>query len=130
MATRMQLDRPIVETRDLLTYRVLARDQPALVDLVHSVLNPLHQARGGAEPLVATLAAYFNCGCVATATANTLHLSVRAVTYRLDRVKTLTGFDALDPAHRFTLHAAVLGARLLGWPERPLPQTSAVPAPG
>lgn len=129
MATRMQMDRPIVETRDLLTYRMLARDQPALVDLVHSVLNPLHQARGGAEPLVDTLAAYFNCGCVATTTATTLHLSVRAVTYRLDRVKALTGFDALDPAHRFTLHAAVLGARLLGWPERPLPQTSAAPVP-
>ncbi len=128
MATRMQLDRPIVETRDLLTYRVLARDQPALVDLVHSVLNPLHQARGGAAPLVDTLVAYFNCGCVATTTATTLHLSVRAVTYRLERVKALTGFDALDPAHRFTLHAAVLGARLLGWPERPLAPTSADPA--
>jgi DNA-binding PucR family transcriptional regulator len=122
MATRMQLDRPIVETRDLLTYRVLARDQPALVDLVHTVLNPLHQARGGARPLLDTLTAYFNCGCVATTTATTLHLSVRAVTYRLDRVKALTGFDALDPAHRFTLQSAVLGARLLGWPERPLPQ--------
>ena len=34
MAARMHLDRPIVETRDLLTYRVLARDQPALTDLV------------------------------------------------------------------------------------------------
>lgn len=127
MATRMQLDRPIVETRDLLTYRVLARDQPALVDLVHSVLNPLHQARGGARPLLDTLTAYFNCGCVATTTATTLHLSVRAVTYRLDRVKALTGFDALDPAHRFTLQSAVLGARLLGWPERPLPQQSPPP---
>jgi DNA-binding PucR family transcriptional regulator len=88
------------------------------------VLNPLGKARGGPQPLVDTLAAYFNCGCVATTTATTLHLSVRAVTYRLDRVKTLTGFDALDPAHRFTLQAAVLGARLLGWPERALPQAS------
>lgn len=121
MATRMQLSTPIVEARDLLTYRVLARDQPALVDLVHSVLNPLGQARGGAGPLVETLAAYFDCGCVATAAAIRLHLSVRAVTYRLERVKTLSGFDPLDPAHRFTLHAAVLGARLLGWPESPLP---------
>jgi DNA-binding PucR family transcriptional regulator len=38
------------------------------------------------------------------------------VTYRLDRVKSLTGFNPLDPAHRFTLQVAVLGARLLGWP--------------
>ena len=117
MASRMNLDGPIVETRDVLTYRVLARDQPALVDLVHSVLNPLSEARGGAGPLVETLAAYFDSGCVATTTAARLHLSVRAVTYRLDRVKSLTGFDALDPAHRFTLQAAVLGAKLLGWPE-------------
>jgi sugar diacid utilization regulator len=127
MATRMHLDRPIVETRDLLTYRVLARDQPALVDLVHSVLNPLGQARGGAGPLVETLATYFDCGCVATAAASKLHLSVRAVTYRLDRVRSLSGFDPLDPAHRFTLHAAVLGARLLGWPERPLPPQGSAP---
>ena len=62
MATRMHLDRPIVETRDVLTYRVLARDQPALVDLVCSVLDPLREARGGAEPLVETLAAYFDPG--------------------------------------------------------------------
>lgn len=127
MAARMHLDRPIVETRDLLTYRVLARDQPALVDLVHSVLNPLGQARGGAGPLVETLAAYFDCGCIATTAASRLHLSVRAVTYRLDRVKSLTGFDPLDPAHRFTLQAAVIGAKLLGWPERALPSPTAGP---
>jgi sugar diacid utilization regulator len=127
MASRMHLDRPIVETRDLLTYRVLARDQPALVDLVDSVLTPLDQARGGAGPLVETLAAYFDCGCIATTAASRLYLSVRAVTYRLSRVKSLTGFDPLDPAHRFTLQTAVLGARLLGWPDRPLPGPASGP---
>ncbi len=121
MADRMHLDSPVVETRDLLTYRVLARDQPALVDLVYSVLQPLRQARGGAGPLVETLAAYVDSGCVATTAAARLHLSVRAVTYRLDRVRLLTGFDPLDPAHRYTLHTAVLGAKLLDWPERHLP---------
>jgi hypothetical protein len=121
MATRMRLESPVVETRDLLVYRVLARDQPALVDLVASVLSPLAQARGGAGPLVETLAAYFDCGCVATAAAAELHLSVRAVTYRLDRVASWTGLHPSDPSHRFTLHAAVLGAKLLGWPEHPLP---------
>jgi sugar diacid utilization regulator len=124
MATRMHLDSPIVETRDLLTYRVLARDQPALTDLVYSVLHPLRQARGGPGPLVETLAAYFDCGCVATAAAARLHLSVRAVTYRLDRVRSLTGFDPLDPAHRYTLQTAVLGAKLLDWPERHLPDSA------
>lgn len=125
MAARMNLDRPIVEMRDVLTYRVLARDQPALVDLVHSVLSPLGEARGGAGPLVETLQTYFECGCVATAAATKLHLSVRAVTYRLERVRSMTGFDPLDPAHRFTLQAAALGAKLLGWPEQDLPHPEA-----
>jgi sugar diacid utilization regulator len=127
MSARMNLDRPIVEMRDVLTYRVLARDQPALVDLVQAVLTPLGQARGGAAPLVETLQTYFDCGCVATAAASKLHLSVRAVTYRLERVKSLTGFDPLDPGHRFTLQAAALGAKLLGWPERPLPRSESGP---
>ena len=74
-----------------------------------------------------TLAAYFDCGCVATTAATRLHLSVRAVTYRLERVRSLTGFDPLDPAHRFTLHAAVLGAKLLGWPEHDLPSPASAP---
>jgi sugar diacid utilization regulator len=124
-ATRMRLDKPIVETRDLLTYRMIARDQPALVDLVFSVLNPLTEARGGAAPLVETLGAYFDSGCVATAAATRLHLSVRAVTYRLERIRSLSGFDPLEPADRFTLQAAVLGAKLLDWPERPLPTAAA-----
>jgi DNA-binding PucR family transcriptional regulator len=96
---------------------VLLRDQPAIADLVHSVLGKLDHARGGAGPLLATLDAYFATGAITTETARRLHLSVRAVTYRLDRVKTLTGHDPTDPAQRFTINTAVLGAKLLGWPE-------------
>jgi sugar diacid utilization regulator len=120
-STRLRLDSPIVEAKELLIYRVLFRDQPAIVDLVHSVLDPLRQARGGARPLLDTLEAYFDRGGVATAAAKQLHLSVRAVTYRLDRVRSLTGYDPTDPGPGFTLHTAVLGARLLGWPEQDLP---------
>lgn len=116
MASRLHLDTPVIRAEQLLVYRVLVRDQPAIVDLVNAVLGPLENARGGAEPLLATLETYFATGDVATETARQLHLSVRAVTYRLGRIKTLTGYDPTDPAHRFTLHATVLGARLLGWP--------------
>jgi DNA-binding PucR family transcriptional regulator len=42
------------------------------------------------------------------------------VTYRLSRVEEALGRDPSAPEHRFVLHAAVLGARLLGWPEVPL----------
>jgi sugar diacid utilization regulator len=121
-ASRMQLENPVIEGKDLLIYRVLFRDQPAIVDLVHSVLGPLREARGGARPLLDTLEAYFDAGGVATAAAQRLHLSVRAVTYRLDRVRTLTGHNPVDPSHRFTLQAAVLGAKLLRWPEQELPR--------
>ena len=126
-AARMQLANPVVEGEDLLIYRVLFRDQPAIVDLVHSVLGPLRQARGGARPLLDTLEAYFDSGGVNTATALRLHLSVRAVTYRLDRVKTLTAHDPADSSQRFILNAAVLGAKLLRWPEHDLPRPGTVP---
>jgi DNA-binding PucR family transcriptional regulator len=120
MAARLRTPSPVVSARDLLIYRVLLRDQPAIVELVQAVLNPLTRARGGAEPLVATLQAYFDTGGVATETAKRIHISVRTVTYRLERVHTLTGYDPADPAHRFTLQAAVLGARALNWPEQSL----------
>lgn len=121
MAMRLRLDSPLLQAEQLLIYRVLLRDQPAIADLVQSVLGKLEQARGGAEPLLATLDSYFAAGGVTTETARRLHLSVRAVTYRLDRIKTLTAYDPTDPAQRFTIHAAVLGAKLLGWPQRSLP---------
>ena len=43
-------------------------------DLVHSVLGQLVHARGGAEPLLATLDAYFAAGAVATEAARRLTL--------------------------------------------------------
>jgi sugar diacid utilization regulator len=124
MAARLRVESPVVNARDLLIYRVLLRDQPAIVELVHDVLSPLANARGGAEPLLDTLHAYFDTGAVATETAKRVHVSVRAVTYRLHRIKHLTGYDPADPAHRFTLQAAVLGARALNWPQKALPTPS------
>jgi len=121
MAGRLHVDTPVVNAHDLLVYRVLLRDQPAIVDLVQAVLSPLLQARGGAVPLLTTLGTYFDTGGVATETAKRLHLGARTVTYRLDRIKSLTGYDPGDPAHRFTLQAAVLGAKALDWPAQQTP---------
>jgi len=106
-----------VRAENLLVYQVLLRDRAALCELIDTVLTPLRTARGGAEPLLDTLEAYFGNGGNTTRTAQSLHLSVRAVTYRLDRITTLTGLHLSDPAHRYTLHTAVLGARALGWPD-------------
>lgn len=115
LAGRLELRAPVVDARDLLVYQVLLRDRTALTDLVDSTLAPLRSARGGAVPLLETLAASFNTGGNAAASARELHLSVRAVTYRLDRIRELTGLDPNLPTDRLALQVAVLGARLLDW---------------
>ena len=60
-------------------------------ELIDAVLTPLTRARGGAEPLLRTLEAYFAAGGNASLSARSLHLSVRALTYRLDKIGRLTG---------------------------------------
>ncbi|MEV0977606.1 helix-turn-helix domain-containing protein [Streptomyces sp. NPDC049915] len=120
MAERLGLDDPVLYATDLLVYPVLARDRQAMADLVLSTLGPLTAARGGAEPLLRTLTVYFDSGCVAAEAARRLCLSVRAMTYRLERIHKLTGADPADPAHRYKLQTAVIGARLLDWPAHEL----------
>ena len=120
LAGRLGLGAPVVDAGELVVYQVLLRDRAAVNELIGTVLGPLANARGGAGPLLETLDAYYATGGVSTETARRLHLSVRAVTYRLERVRALLGQDPTDPAGRFALHAAVLGARLLRWPEVPL----------
>jgi hypothetical protein len=123
LAGSLGLTARVLNSTEMLVFQVLLRDRVAIIDLVATVLGPLAQARGGAEPLLTTLEAYFATGGVTAAAARRLYLSVRTVTYRLDRIKQLTGNDVTDPTQRFTLQAAVLGARLLDWPNRPLPST-------
>ncbi|QCX75042.1 hypothetical protein C9F11_06710 [Streptomyces sp. YIM 121038] len=118
LAARLGLPEPVLRAADLLVYPVLTRDRQAMADLVLNTLGPLRAARGGAEPLIETLAVYFDAGCVAAQAARRLSLSVRALTYRLERIHRLTGTNPADPMHRYTLQTAVIGARLLGWPAR------------
>ncbi|MEU2237092.1 PucR family transcriptional regulator [Streptomyces vietnamensis] len=120
LAARMNLNEPVLRAADLLVYPVLTRDRQAMAELVRTVLGPLQQARGGAKPLLDTLTAYFDTGCVTAQAARSLSLSVRAMTYRLDRIHRLTGADPADPVQRYTLQTAVIGARLLDWPDQPL----------
>jgi hypothetical protein len=119
VATRLGFTTPVLNAADLLVFPVLLRDREAITDLVTAVLGPLRDARGGAQPYLDTLTVLFDNQGNQTATARQMHLSVRAVTYRLDRIKALTGYHPNEPTQRFTLHTAVLGARLLGWPDTP-----------
>ncbi len=118
LAARLGLATPVVDARELLVYSVLLQDRTGLADLVASTLRPLRDARGGAAPLIDTLSAFFAAGGNSAAAARSLHLSVRAVNYRLDRVRDLTGHDPLQADDRFALQVAVLGAKLLDWPHQ------------
>lgn len=114
LADRLGLDDAVIDSSTLLIFDVLLRDRAAIDELISAVLGPLRDAApASVATTMETLDAYFASGGVATATAARLNLSVRAVTYRLQRIGDLLGIDPTDPAHRFTLHAAVLGARLL-----------------
>ncbi|MEV0588402.1 helix-turn-helix domain-containing protein [Nonomuraea sp. NPDC050310] len=116
LADRLGLGRQVVKAADLLVFPVLLRDREAIEDLITSVLSPLLTARGGATPLLETLEAVFAAQGNQAAAARRLGISTRAVTYRLERIRRLTGFAPDDPTQRFTLETAVLGARLLDWP--------------
>ncbi|MGQ0466448.1 MAG: PucR family transcriptional regulator [Sporichthyaceae bacterium] len=116
IAARLGMPGPVVEADDLALHRVILRDRAALDALIRLRLEPLRADRGGPERLLETLDAYYATGANASETARRLHLSVRAVTYRLTRVATLLGVDPTDPAERLALQTAVLGARATGWP--------------
>src|SRR5262249_44971787 len=116
VAQRLGLPDPVVRAADLLIYQVLLRDRAAITDLVRTLLTPLARARGGAGPLLATLAAYYARGGVAAAAARDLHVSVRTVTYRRARVRKLTGRDPARSPDALALQVAVIGARMLDWP--------------
>ena len=120
VADRLALPDRLVHAHQLLVYRVLLRDEEALADLVEAVLGPLVTARDGAERLLPTLQAYADSGGSTAGTARALHLSVRATSYRLQRISALTGLSTGAPEDRLALHVAAVGARLLDWPRRPL----------
>jgi hypothetical protein len=120
LAQRLGFRAPVLHAMDLLVFPVLLRDRGAMVELVTSVLGPLTDARGGAQPLLDTLWSFFTAQGNISATARLLGVSARAVQYRLDRIRGLTGYSPTEPTQRFTLEAAVLGARVLGWPDEPL----------
>jgi len=116
-AERLRLPGRLLRAADLLVLPVLLRDRDALEGLVHGVLGPLREARGGPRPLLETLAAYADSRYVTAEAARRLGLSVRALSYRLERIVRLTGLDPDDALQRYTLETAAFGARLLGWPD-------------
>ncbi|MFF0392933.1 PucR family transcriptional regulator [Kitasatospora sp. NPDC004615] len=119
-AERLDLPAELLKAEELLVFPVLMRDRAAMADLVRTVLGPLAAARGGAGPLLDTIAVQAEAGYVNAEAARRLGVSVRTLGYRTERIKALTGYDPADALHRYTLETAAMGARLLGWPGQPL----------
>ncbi|WP_016908672.1 PucR family transcriptional regulator [Streptomyces xiaopingdaonensis] len=120
LAEHLVLEQVRLSAAELLVFPVLLRDRAAIADLVRTVLGPLTQARGGAEPLLGTVLECSAAGYVNAAAARRLGVSVRTLSYRLERIKSLTGYDPSNSLHRYTLETAAMGARLLGWPDTEL----------
>ncbi|KDN87668.1 hypothetical protein KCH_05890 [Kitasatospora cheerisanensis KCTC 2395] len=119
-AERLDLPADLLRAEELLVFPVLMRDRAAMADLVRTVLGPLAGARGGAGPLLDTIAVQAEAGYVNAEAARRLGISVRTLGYRTERIKALTGYDLADALHRYTLETAAMGARLLGWPQQPI----------
>ena len=97
----------VARFEDLLPYRVLVADQGLLAEMVDAVLGPLEAARGGGQPLIDTIEAYIAASGNTSACARALHLTARAVTYRIERVEELTGYSLSTPEDRFVLEIAI-----------------------
>ncbi|TMR88870.1 PucR family transcriptional regulator [Nonomuraea basaltis] len=124
LAARLRFSERVVAAADLLLYRVVLRDAEVIADFIGTVLGPLVNARYGAEPLLETLDGYFASGCVTAKVARRFYLTERAVTYRLNRIRALTGHDVHVPRERLALEIALIGARYFDWPRKPLPVAS------
>jgi hypothetical protein len=112
LAQRLGLPEGEVDVTALAGVQLLERDPQTLRDLTGHIRSRLDTARGGAQPLFHTLEAYFDTGANTTETARRLHLSPRAVTYRLATIERVTGLDPRRFPDRFTLQVAAIGVRL------------------
>ena len=113
LASRLARSSSVARFEDLLPYRVLTADGALLGELVEAVLGPLQRARGGAQHLIETLEAHIAASGNLSATGRALHLSPRAVDYRLQRITQLTGHSPQDPEGRFVLELAVRARPLI-----------------
>lgn len=103
----------VARFEDLLPFRVLVADAGLTGEMVDVVLGPLSRARGGGQHLIETLEAHVASSGNLSATARALHLSSRAVAYRLQRIGELTGYSPQVPDDRFVLELAVRARALI-----------------
>ncbi len=89
--------RGIVRSVDCLPELLLARSPRLAAELEADVLGRLERQSEGRTDLVATLAAFVECGLDRRATAARLHVHPNTLDYRLKRTAELTGLELSRP---------------------------------
>jgi DNA-binding PucR family transcriptional regulator len=118
IAARLGLGGRVVDAADLDLERALAADQALLGAGVERWLGPLLDAPRGGVRLVETLEAWLAAGQSVVATARSLEIAPRTVTYRLERAASLLRLETLEGAATLRIATALLGRRLLAGTER------------
>ncbi|MHB8340672.1 MAG: PucR family transcriptional regulator [Mycobacteriales bacterium] len=99
----------VLRLQDVTLAALVAQAGERAVELAKDRLSPLvaHDRAHGGE-LIATVRAYLDCDASLQRTAKTLFVHRNTVTYRLARVRELTGLDPDVLADLFLLYAALL----------------------
>ncbi len=110
--TRLLLAMPdtrtrVYDTHDLLLERTIA-DDPVLVDSIAKALTPLH----GGSGLIETLRSLLANDLDRERTADALHIHRRTLSYRLRRIKELSGLDPRIVRDLYLLRNALIASDL------------------
>ncbi|QIK47216.1 PucR family transcriptional regulator [Gordonia hongkongensis] len=98
-AAGLEAGRRVFTSRELLVDEAIGGLDPALRTELRSLVEPLVTADGrSSSDLVRTLAVHLAHGCSATRSAAALHIGRQSLYQRLERIRTVLGFDPTDPA--------------------------------
>jgi purine catabolism regulator len=119
MARRFQKDK-VLYFPDLSVYRLLFQFEhnPALIAFQEEILGPLLAHDGGTE-LLQTLEVYFEHNGSLAQASEALFIHRNTLSYRLDRICEIAGFDLEKPEARLAVELALHIYRLLGGIRRP-----------
>lgn len=100
-------DRQVIDTAEFGVELLLWSNDTAAGEFIEDQLGPLLELEPArTRTLVATLEAYFRCGCSKTATAAAMHVQRQALYQRLRRIFTLIGGDPSGTARALNIHLA------------------------
>lgn len=98
-AARLGTDRRVFTSRELLADDAVRMLDPAVRAELRSLVEPLvsNDERSSSD-LVRTLAVHLSNGCSATRSAAALHIGRQSLYQRIERIRTVLGFDPTEPA--------------------------------